>query len=141
MRTKILLSAVALTATFAACNNENVPSSVENNLLENQEIVGATLVSEGGTISLGGIQSRVNANGWEPSDKLALAWYNLNGTTGSITEEQAKSEWDGQGNDKAIYANHLFTRSAEGKFVTNSNIYQGAHFIYFPNRLLEDLEW
>lgn len=126
------MSAVALTATFAACNNENVPSSVENNLLENQEIVGATLVSEGGTISLGGIQSRVNANGWEPSDKLALAWYNLNGKTGSITEEQTKLNWNGAGNDEAIYANHLFTRSAEGKFVTNSNIYQGAHFIYFP---------
>lgn len=129
MRTKILLSAVALTATFAACNNENVPSSVENNLLENQEIVGATLVSEGGTISLGGIQSRVNANGWEPSDKLALAWYNLED---KITTEQSKQNWDGTGSDEAIYANHLFTRSDEGKFVTNSNIYQGAHFIYFP---------
>ena len=131
MRTKFLLSAVALTATFAACNNENVPSSVENNLPAGQEIVGATLVSEGGSISLGGLESRVNANGWETSDKLALAWYNL---ANGITEEQSKLDWDGvdASGDKAIYANHLFTRSAEGKFVTNSNIYQGAHFIYFP---------
>ena len=129
MKTKFLLSAVALTATFAACNNENVPSSVENNLPAGQEIVGATLVSEGGSISLGGVESRVNANGWETSDKLALAWYNL---ANGITENQNKSEWTGTGSDKAIYANHLFTRSAEGKFVTNSNIYQGAHFIYFP---------
>ena len=132
MRTKFLLSAVALTATFAACNNENVPSGVENNLPANQEIVGATLVSEGGSISLGGVESRVNANGWETSDKLALAWYNLTGTSGKITDDQLKLDWTGLGNDKAVYANHLFTRSEEGKFVTNSNIYQGAHFIYFP---------
>lgn len=132
MRTKFLLSAVALTATFAACNNEDVPSSVNNNLTVGEEIVGATLVSEGGNISLGGIESRVDANGWQPSDRLALAWYNLNGSTGSILDGQNLSDWTGAGDDKAIYANHLFTRSEEGKFVTNSNIYQGAHFIYFP---------
>ena len=131
MKTKFLLSAVALTAAFTACNNEELPSSADKDLSVSEEIVGANLVSKGGSISIGDAESRVNANGWEDTDKLALAWYNIED---KVLDVQDIAHWPKTTGtlDPNVYANHLFVQNEEGKFVTNSNIYQGAHFIYFP---------
>ena len=130
MKNKFLLSALALTTTFAACTNEEVLYNEDKNVAAEKEIVGADLVSNGGGISIKGLESRVNGEGWQPADKLAMAWFNI---ANSIYASQDETNLGLNVNDNKIYANHLFTYNGESqKFETNSNIYQGAHFIYFP---------
>lgn len=136
MRTKLLFSAIALSAAFVACNNEDLQDNLANDeALVGNEVVGANLVSKGMGVTLGdAVSSRVNSEGWEGSDKIAMGWYDYTGD--DIAQEFSKEVW-GEGNfstnDPKVYANHLFTYNKEtGEFVTNSNIYEGAHFMYFP---------
>lgn len=131
MKAKVLFGAVALLSTFAACSNEELATVVNESNLNDSEVVGANLVAQGMNITLGnGIESRVNAEGWESTDQLAMAWYNVET---SISTEQTETNWAAAaGTDYNIYANHLFSKGDGENFVTKSNIYEGAHFIYFP---------
>lgn len=94
-----------------------------------QEVVGSTLVSKGMSIELDGVESRRVQSGWEETDLLGMAWYSVHTP---IHEDQTIAEWQSvMGNNSwtehRIFANHKFV-----DFKTESNVYQGAHFVYFP---------
>lgn len=153
MEKKYLFVAGLLPLFMASCNNEL--EGIENgNIQVSNEIVGANLVSKGATLNvtrdgatpmsrIAGINEG-SAGVWESNDKVALAWYNIakneeKAAAGSIYDTQVKAPWvDGQIStfDNKIYANHLFILNEGGEmgneFTTQSNVYEGAHFVYYP---------
>ena len=135
MKKQYLFSALAFSAIFASCNNEiDVVAEDMKPEAVQQEIVGANLIGKGLKINLDGAQSRAISGEWLSTDKLALAWYNVN--TSGIAQTQTSKMWTDRSKDQVcddnIYANHKFVPNANGEFVTESNVYQGAHFVYFP---------
>ena len=129
MKTKSLLTALALPAIFAACTNEEFVEAIEGQQPV-QEIVGANLVSNGLSINVtNGIESRMTQDGvWTLTDKLGLGWLNVNaGGIDKVQEETSTHK------DHVLYANHMFQLEAEGgDFTTYGNVYEGYHFAYFP---------
>lgn len=139
MKNRYLFGTLAVSALFASCSNEleTVVENVEQEIAL-EEVVGATLVSKGGSINLNGMESRATNGAFLKGDKLALAWYNVES---SVSDEQTLEGWLAAMNsyasiteaNKRIFANHKFTAQDGGQtFVTESNVYQGAHFVYFP---------
>lgn len=139
MRTKFLFGACALSALFVGCNNEEFLENADapKAPMAMEEVVGADLVSSGMSVIIdGGAQTKVNGGGWETSDAIGMGWYDITGK--GIYGSQAKTTWDKLDpnktislKDNKIYANDKFF--VEGnKFKTNANIYQGAHYVYFP---------
>ena len=92
MKRNYLFGTLAFAAMLASCNNEiDTVAEVVEQEVAMEEVVGATLVSEGLTIKLDGMDSRA-ANGlWLAGDKLGLAWYNVES---SISVEQTKASWE-----------------------------------------------
>lgn len=131
MKKHYLFSALAFSAFLASCNND-IDTVAENVKQETEmaEVVGATLVSKGMAIDVNGLESRLTAAGWEENDQIGMGWYNVN--TLGIHEDQEETTWeatmaDDLWTDHKVYANHKFIN-----FTTESNVYQGAHFVYFP---------
>lgn len=123
MRNKKLLLALTLPAVFAACNNEEILTEAPVN---NMEIVGANLVSEGLVINVkNGVESRLTTGGWEMTDELGLGWLNAKG---NIYEDQKGGS---AVTDIRVYANHLFKKNENGAFSTYGNVYEGYHFAYY----------
>lgn len=148
MKAKVLWSACALSACFAACTNEDFLQESQNveNAVGQSEIVGHDLVSKGMRVMAvkGGADTRVNESGWEVNDQLGLAWYKVGQT---IEEEQTEEMWKNllgggtfaEGSCDNIYANHIFTNvdGSTSAFETTTNVYQGAYFMYFPYQRLD----
>lgn len=150
MKAKVLWSACALSACFAACTNEDFLQESQNveNAVGQSEIVGHDLVSKGMRVIAvkGGADTRVNESGWEVNDQLGLAWYKVGQT---IEEEQTDDAWKNllstgtgfaeDGTCDNIYANHIFTNvdGSSSAFETTTNVYQGAYFMYFPYQRLD----
>ena len=139
MKRNYLFGTLAFAAMLASCNNEiDTVAEVVEQEVAMEEVVGATLVSEGLTIKLDGMDSRAANGQWLAGDKLGLAWYNVES---SISAVQTIAGWGSsmanylslaEGNYR-IFANHKFTaQEGSAEFVTESNVYQGAHFVYFP---------
>ena len=129
---KKLFFAAALPLVLASCNNELETISVEEQT-NSTEIVGAKLVSEGLTINVnqGDVQSRLDASGWKNGDQVGLAWYNIKS---HIYDVQVGNTFDWAGildTDSKVYGNHKFIYNG-GLFETQSNVYEGAHFAYYP---------
>ena len=136
MKTKSLLTALALPAIFAACTNEELVESIENQQ-PIQEIVGADLVNKGLSINVGsGVESRMTADGdWTLTDKLGLGWLDA---VGNITATQSPT---GTSTDAKLYANHMFQKAEEGgDFTTYGNVYEGYHFAYYPYARMNKVE-
>ncbi len=140
MKAKILLSVAALASCLVACqNDEYLLESSLNAGTGSSEVIGADLVSHGMNIVTNGSSAttRVDANGWEASDQLGLAWYRF--SSAQITDEQSYTTWNsGTWNYTydQIYANHIFTYQGNGAFSTTTDVYQGAYFVYFPYKKL-----
>lgn len=133
---KYLFYALAASAALVGCTSEElVPQkSVEaEKTLTMESVVGADLTKV--EISLGD-ETRATNGGWNKGDKLGLAWFNLE--TAGITGTQNSTNFFGATSSvKAawsteIYGNHLYTVNENGDFQTQANVYQGAHFVYFP---------
>jgi len=127
MKAKVLLTAFALPAIFAACTNEELMEATQNQQ-PTQEIVGAKLISSGLSINVGGqVDSRLTEEGaWTLGDKLGLGWLNAQD---DIKEVQIGGTNTG---DQILYANNMFQKESEdGKFTTYGNVYEGFHFAYF----------
>ena len=131
MKKQYLFGVLAVSAAFASCNNE-IETVTENMKpeAEMEKVVGATLVSKGMSIDVNGMESRRTGEGWEETDLLGMGWYNVNPT--SISQEQTKADWEATmsnslWSEHRIFANHKFIN-----FATESNVYQGAHFVYYP---------
>lgn len=140
MKTKVLLSACALTACLAACTNEDflTEQSNANATIEANNVVGADLVSHGMNIVWedGDVDTRATNGSWKKNDRLGLAWYRFDGD--DITKTQRESVWNSGKNwkeDNNIYANHMFSAVEDGantQFTTTTDVYQGAYFAYWP---------
>lgn len=148
MKTKLLLSALALSTAFVACQNDEVLETVGQGNAE--EIVGADLVSKGLTINLNNeastrvIVGEDGKNKWEAGkDKVGLVWYNL---AASFDAEQTKTAWetimnrnltaDNADDNTDAYrkiVNMMFIAADEqNSFTTQGNVYQGGYFAYMP---------
>ena len=140
MKTKVLLSACALTACLAACTNEDflTEQSNANATNETNGVVGADLVSHGMNIVWedDGVDTRATNGSWKKNDRLGLAWYRFDGD--DITKTQRESVWNSGRSwkeDNNIYANHMFSAVEDGantEFTTTTDVYQGAYFAYWP---------
>ena len=127
---KYLFSTMALSALMVGCSQEELAPKVDNVETEKE------FVSVKGHDLLGpltikvGEETRVDANGWQNTDKIGLAWFDIEG---DITKKQTVEKFKKENftNDK-IYGNHLFTTQGNNPFTTQTNVYQGAHFVYFP---------
>ena len=136
MKKRVLFSACALAACFAACTNDDFQTEQNNTVInEAGEVIGADLVSSGMKMNIndGSADTRINENGqWETGDQIGLGWYKYKT---AIDKEQLYSEWaDGAGwvTDNNIYANILFTLQGDGMWQTQADVYQGAYFAYWP---------
>ena len=124
---KYLLGTMALSALVVGCSQEELVPQVseEIKVQEMNTVVGHDLV---GPIAINvGEQTRAANGAWQAGDKFGLAWFDI---AGDITAEQKKDAWDATSSSN-IYGNHLFSW-VEGVFKTQTNVYQGAHFVYFP---------
>lgn len=136
MKTKFLFSACAFAAFLAGCSSDDFLAEVQDPVTNTtmEEVVGADLASKGMVIVLGA-DTRVNSNGWESTDNIGMGWYDLMGT--GIYNEQKVTNWSRLNpattalTDSKIYANDMFYVN-NGNFETKANVYQGAHFLYFP---------
>lgn len=145
MKQKVLLSACALAACLGACTNDDyvLEQAANGNAGATTtvgEVVGADLASRGMNIVVDGegVATRAGNGYWENGDRFGLAWYNYQlGSTGpdDIKAVQDSTKWAGNWMVKAvdnnIYANHIFTYN-NGSFSTQSDVYQGAYFVYYP---------
>lgn len=137
MKKRVLFSACALAACFAACTNDDFQTEQNNTVInEAGEVIGADLVSSGMKMNIndGSADTRINENGqWETGDQIGLGWYKYKT---AIDKEQLYSEWaSGSGwttTDNNLYANILFTLQSDGMWQTQADVYQGAYFAYWP---------
>lgn len=145
MRKRVLFSACALAACFAACTNDDFQQDAQNSAkvpVDGQEVIGADLVAQGMTIVptiLDGdnATTRVMDGKWEGGDSFGLAWYNFS-TSGIKATQSSSDYWSGSNwnyTDNNIYANHRFILEGNS-FVTYTDVYQGAYFVYFPYKRL-----
>lgn len=127
MKTKYLLSTLAISAAFVACTNEDFTVDEQMNAA-NKEVVGAKLLSKGLTINLGGSESadsRATISGWEVGKDVAgLGWVVKDDPKAYQTDVKLSEV----GN--TLYSNHFFQYTEDG-WNTKSNIYEGWHFAYF----------
>lgn len=137
MKKRVLFSACALAACFAACTNDDFQTEQNNTVInEAGEVIGADLVSSGMKMNIndGSADTRINENGqWETGDQIGLGWYKYKT---AIDKEQLYSDWaSGSGwptADNNLYANILFTLQSDGMWQTQADVYQGAYFAYWP---------
>lgn len=131
---KYLFGTMALSAMMVGCSQEELVPQVneEIKVQDVNSVVGHDLV---GPITIKvGAETRAANGAWQTSDKLGLAWFDIQG---DITELQTSAKWTDFANgtigavDDNIYGNHLFS-VVNGAFTTQTNVYQGAHFVYFP---------
>ena len=133
---KYLFYALAASAALVGCTSEElVPQTgVEaEKTLTMESVVGADLAKV--EISLGD-ETRATNGGWNKGDKLGLAWFNVE-SAGILAPQASTNFFDAASSVKAawskeIYGNHLYTVNEGGDFQTQANVYQGAHFVYFP---------
>ena len=127
MKTKHLLTALALPAVFAACTNEELP--VENIVKED---LGTRPVVEDVTFSFGDAQSRAEIANWgtinfEAGDKVGVAL---------IDEVEAPDATDPINRynllEKNINTNYIFTANASGEFSSEAAMVEGNYLFYYP---------
>ena len=131
MKSKFLYGAMALATVLSACTSE----VLEPTTTDFTGIKGHDLVSEGMTITTKttGKETRVNADGWEATDRLGLAWYDVAGSIYGVQENADYTAKKGTEADKKLYANNILNITEDfSGFETRANIYQGAYFVYSP---------
>lgn len=129
MKTKYLLSALAIGSAVVACNNEDI---IVNESTNTNEVVGAKLLGTGLSMNLGNSEdseSRATATGWEDGDVAGLGWVVV-GTPGA---DQISYEDKLNQVGTVLYSNHFYQYSGDAQaWATKTNIYEGWHFAYFP---------
>ena len=123
MKTKYLLTALALPALFAACSQEDIVTDA--NLPQSSELLGEVAGDVAFTF---GPESRLvwGATGeqtWEANDEFSLFWTGDASVTPTTTETKEKN-LDGAAN--ALY-------KKDGSTFTSENIlYKGKHLMVYP---------
>lgn len=124
---KLLMAALVVSATFAACTKEEAP------VVQTDEIVGAELVGTNISVDFGrNTDTKLTDNGWEKTDELGLAWV-IKGAYGSAQEYDY-----GTSLTNRVALNHQFAvEEGSNRFTTKGNVYKGWHFGYYPFRYME----
>ncbi len=130
MNKKIFFAATVAAAALTACTSEEALESVANKpVVEAGEVVGAKLAGTGISVVADNGEADTRA-GWSSTDKIGLAW--IDNGTGDITSDQGTA-LAGSGYGTKLYANTILTTADGGKtFTSNSNVYEGAYFVYTP---------
>lgn len=130
MKSKFLYGAMALATVLSACTSE----VMEPTTADFSAVKGHDLVSKGMTITAtNGTDTRVDAGGWELTDRVGLAWYDVKGDITGVQTTADYAAKKGTDADKKIYANNILTvKNDFSAFETRANIYQGAYFVYSP---------
>lgn len=136
MKTKYLLSALAISTAFVACDKDE-QMMVNNNANTNgQEVVGADLLGTGLSINIGtseGSQTRATATGWALGDVAGLGWV----VEGDPFDSQTGVKLVNVGSK--LFNNHYYAYQGDGAWNTQGNIYKGWHFAYFPYQYHEEV--
>lgn len=129
MKTKHLLTAIALPALFAACTAEDVTTAenIVKSDLDNRPVVGEM------TFSFGDAQSRAtvenyNSITFEEGDKLGVALIDevaSAGATDPINRYNLVS-------NNSINTNYIFTCDAYGAFSSEAAMVEGNYVFYYP---------
>lgn len=131
MKTTKLFFALAIAAGLAACTKE-VLVEPEKAVDSFDEIKGAKVVANGFSIDpMSEAQTKVTVeNGvpsWSDGDNAGVAWF-VN-AAGKVTDSQAAAPLNKL--SATAYANHKL-EYGEGRFQSNSNVYEGWHVAYYP---------
>ena len=117
MKTKYLLSTLAIGAAFVACTNEDLVVDEQMNVASN-EVVGAKLLSKGLTLNFNELEdadSRATATGWEVGKDVAGLGWLVVGDPGDLQTRADLSQVE-----SVLYNNHFFQYTEEG-WNTKSN--------------------
>lgn len=131
MKTTKLFFALAIAASLAACTKE-VLVEPEKAVDSFDDIKGAKVVANGFSIDpMSEAQTKVTVeNGvpsWSDGDNAGVAWF-VN-AAGKVTDSQAAVPLNKL--SATAYANHKL-EYGEGRFQSNSNVYEGWHVAYYP---------
>lgn len=134
---KNLYGALALSLLAVGCSQEELApkaNQIETSEQNLESVVGHDLVGPI-SISIADGATRATGGSWDKGDKLGLAWFNIESS--GITALQNPATYTAAVNTigsatNDIYGNHLFSVAESGAFETQTNVYQGAHFVYWP---------
>lgn len=143
MKTKVILSALALPVLFAACANEDLEFAKQGNELPKDlvELNNPTFTVVSGDSH--NVTTRMTTDGkWEASDEVGVGFVNWwNAASASATNRYATGTrhtnpdgteaWANALTGGDLYANHrLFLDGNAWKFETV--VYEGLHYAYYP---------
>ena len=137
MKAKVILSALALPALFAACANEDLEFAKQGNELPKNlvELNNPTFSVVSGDNQ--DATTRMTTDGkWEASDEVGVGFINWwdNGGSNQYTEgtrHPGANGWKNAADKGDLYANHrLFLDGGAWKFETV--VYEGLHYAYYP---------
>lgn len=132
---KNLYGALALSLLAVGCSQEELApkaNQIETSEQNLESVVGHDLVGPI-SISIADGATRATGGSWDKGDKLGLAWFNIEAS--GITALQSPANFSNlvpANVTNEIYGNHLFSVAESGAFETQTNVYQGAHFVYWP---------
>lgn len=121
MKTKYLLTALALAGGFAACTQEDV-------LVEQGNLQSKVIEKSLGKLTFnvtGDVESRMTGANWDNQDILGLMWFNPS------YEVEGKLTDMGNG---MLWANNpfYFVEGSQSDFASKTNVMEGTHIAYYP---------
>lgn len=121
MKTKYLLTALALAGGFAACTQEDV-------LVEQGNLQSKVIEKSLGKLTFnvtGDVESRMTGAKWDNQDILGLMWFN--------PSYQTENEVVEMGNGM-LWANNpfYFVEGSQSDFASKTNVMEGTHIAYYP---------
>ena len=132
---KNLYGALALSLLAVGCSQEELApkaNQIETSEQNLESVVGHDLVGPI-SISIADGATRATGGSWDKNDKLGLAWFNIEASGITALQDPATfSNLVPANVSNEIYGNHLFSVAESGAFETQTNVYQGAHFVYWP---------
>lgn len=134
MKTKYLLSALAISAAFVACDKDDQLQVNTSANINSNGVVGADLLGTGLKLYIDqeteGATRVDNHGNWEVGDKAGLGWV----VNGHPSDPQADGNDDPRPLntvESKLYGNHWYEYDGEA-WASKTNIYKGWHFAYFP---------
>lgn len=121
MKTKYLLTALALAGGFAACTQEDV-------LVEQGNLQSKVIEKSLGKLTFnvtGDVESRMTGAKWDNQDILGLMWFNPS----YLVEGDLTNMGNGM-----LWANNpfYFVEGSQSDFASKTNVMEGTHIAYYP---------
>lgn len=110
MKTKTLLAALALPALFAACSQDEFVTTQES------EFQGTPIGYLEFTATRDVADTRLNLNGWQENDKIALGWISADNLTAGAD----------------LFSNHPLFFKGNSSFKSETMVFEGLYIASFP---------